>query len=175
MQKSTETSGDSAPLHGAMTLRPKPAWALLMLMAGSVPVSPLPAKEWGARAQLTGSTVADFPVKCDVRILMTGNDELLFVTRRLTLHVPYDKVNTVEYGQHVSRRYAEAVLISPLILMSKSRKHYVTVDYTDGNGRQQALVLQVYKGDVRAVLAGLEAKTGRKVEYTDDDARRGRG
>jgi hypothetical protein len=40
---------------------------------------------------------------------------VLFVTRLLTLHVPYDKVNTVEYGQHVSRRYAEAILLSPLI------------------------------------------------------------
>jgi len=28
---------------------------------------------------------------------------------------------------------------------------------------------------VRAVLAELEAKTGRRVEYTDDEARKGRG
>jgi predicted ribosome-associated RNA-binding protein Tma20 len=106
---------------------------------------------------------------------MTGDREMLFVTRALTLHVPYDKVNTVEYGQHVGRRYMEAVLLSPLFLLSKSRKHFVTVGYVDANGRQQALVMQVDKGDVRAVLAGLEAKTGRRVEYTDDEARKGRG
>ena len=146
-----------------------------MLIAAGVFAPRLPAREPGARAQLTGSTVPDFPTKCDIRVDLTGDGEALFITRRLTLHVPYDRVNTVEYGQHVGRRYAEAVLISPLMLLSKSRKHFVTVSYTDDNGRQQALVLQVYKGDVRAVLAGLEAKTGRKVEYTDDDARRGRG
>jgi hypothetical protein len=49
------------------------------------------------------------------------------------------------------------------------------VFYTDANGRQQAVVLQVNKGDVRALLPELEAKTGRRVEYTDDEARKGRG
>jgi hypothetical protein len=135
----------------------------------------LTAGEPGARAFLTGSTLPDFPGKCDLRIDLTGNEEALFIARGLTLHVPYEKVNTLEYGQHVSRRYAEAILISPLMLLAKSRKHFVTVGYTDPNGRQQALVLQVSKSDVRAVLAELEAKTGRRVEYTDDDARRGRG
>ena len=147
-----------------------------MLATCGAPLGRLPAAQpGGARAYLTGATVPDFPAKCDVRIDMTGEQEMLFVTRLLTLHVAYDKVNTLEYGQHVGRRYAEAVLLSPLFLLSKSRKHFVTVGYTDANGRQQALVLQVNKGDVRAVLAELEAKTGRRVEYTDDDARKGRG
>lgn len=154
---------------------PKGALAWLALWICGLTMSCLAASQPGARAFLTGTTVADFPTKCDVRIDMTGDQELLFVTRWLTLHVPYDKVNTLEYGQHVGRRYAEAVLISPLFLLSKSRKHFVTVGYTDANGRQQALVMQVNKGDVRAVLAALEAKTGRRVEYTDDEARKGRG
>ena len=142
-----------------------------MLAACYLAAAPLP----GARAYLTGTTVPDFPTRCDVVVNMTGDREMLFVTRQLTLHVPYEKVNTLEYGQHVGRRYAEAILISPLFLLSKSRKHFVTVGYVDANGRQQAVVLQVNKGDVRALLAGLEAKTGRRVEYTDDEARKGRG
>jgi hypothetical protein len=150
---------------------PKPAWALLTLTATSV----LVAGQQGARAHLTGSTIPDLPMKCDLRIDLTGGEEALFVTHWLTLHVPYDKVNTVEYGQHVSRRYAEAILISPLMLLSKSRKHFVTVGYTDANGHQQALVFQVNKNDVRALLAGLEAKTGRRVENVDDEARKGKG
>jgi len=147
-----------------------------MLMACGVSTGRLPAAEpGGARAYLTGTTVPGFPTKCDVRVDMTGDREMLFVTHLFTLHVPYDKVNTVEYGQHVGRRYAEAILISPLFLLSKSRTHFVTVGYVDAQDRQQALVLRVSKGDVRAVLAGLEAKTGRRVEYTDDEARKGRG
>ncbi|MGA2739475.1 MAG: hypothetical protein ABSG65_18800 [Bryobacteraceae bacterium] len=124
---------------------------------------------------MTGTTVRDFPAKCEVRVDITGDQELLFVTRALTLHVPYNKVNILEYGQHVGQRYIAAILISPLMMMSKTRVHFVTVGYTDANGRQQALVLRVGKGDVRALLPELEAKTGRRVEYTDDEARKGRG
>jgi hypothetical protein len=158
-----------------MTHLSKRAWVLLVPMAFGALAGCLAAASLGARAHLTGTTVPNFPAKCDVRLNMTGDQELLFITHAVTLHVPYDKVNTLEYGQHVGRRYAEAILISPLFLLSKSRKHFVTVGYTDANGRQQALVLQVGKSDVREVLAELEAKTGRRVEYTDDEARKGRG
>ena len=147
----------------------------MLIACGAISQCLPAAQAGGARAYLTGTTVPGFPAKCDVRVDMTGDQEMLFITRLLTLHVPYDKVNTLEYGQHVGRRYAEAILISPLFLLSKSRKHFVTVGYTDANGRQQALVLQVGKSDVRAVLAEMEAKTGRRVEYTDDEARKGRG
>jgi hypothetical protein len=81
-------------------------------------------------------------------------------------------VNTLEYGQNVSRRYAAAVLISPILLLSKSRKHFVTLGYLDDEGKQQALVLRLEKGDVRSVLVSLEARTGRRVEFQDDEARK---
>jgi hypothetical protein len=153
-----------------MILIPKRAWVLLFLVAC------LPAAQpGGARAYMVGTTVHGFPAKCDVRVDMTGDGEMLFVTHSLTLHVPYDRVTTLEYGQHVGQRFVEAILLSPLFLLSKTRKHFLSVFYTDSNGREQALVLQVDKGDVRAMLPELEAKTGRRVEYTDDDARRGRG
>jgi hypothetical protein len=72
----------------------------------------------------------------------------------------------------VSRRYAEAILISPVLLLSKSRKHFVTLGYQDEAGKQQALVLRVEKGDIRTVLASLEARTGRRIEYQDSEARK---
>jgi hypothetical protein len=147
----------------------------IALIASSALTPSLPAQPGGARAYLTGTTVPGFPNKCDVRVDMTGDREMLFVTHLLTLHVPYDKVTTLEYGQHVGRRYAEAVLLSPLFLLSKSRKHFLTVFYSDANGREQAVVMQINKGDVRALLPELEAKTGRRVEYTDQEARESRG
>jgi hypothetical protein len=42
----------------------------------------------------------------------------------------------------------------------------------DGQGKQQAMVIQVGKGDIRSVLTGLEARTGRRVEYQDNEARK---
>jgi hypothetical protein len=103
---------------------------------------------------------------------MTGADALLFRCDKTETSIAYRKINNVEYGQNVSRRYAAAVLISPLLLLSKSRKHYITIGYADAEGKQQALVFRVDKGDIRSVLAGLEARTGRRIEYQDDEARK---
>lgn len=48
----------------------------------------------------------------------------------------------------------------------------MTLGYLDAEGRQQALVFRVEKGDIRAALASLEARTGRRVEYQDNEARK---
>ena len=64
------------------------------------------------------------------------------------------------------------VLLSPLLLLAKRRKHYLTVGFTDEWGQQQALVFEVSKRAVRPVLVSLEAKTGRKIEFQDEDARK---
>jgi hypothetical protein len=93
-----------------------------------------------------------------------------------SLVIPYSDVNTLEYGMRVSRRYVEAVLISPLFLVAKKRTHFLTIGYMDKDGKQQAMVLQVGGGEIRPLLVSLEARTGRRVEYQDDEARKaGRG
>ncbi|HUK17499.1 MAG TPA: hypothetical protein VLW65_13835 [Bryobacteraceae bacterium] len=126
----------------------------------------------GARAQVVGGTLVGIAPKSSVRLDLTDNDVLVLRFDKQEMRIPYQKVNTLEYGQNVSRRYAAAVLISPMLLLSKSHKHFVTLGYVDGDGRQQALVLRVEKGDIRAVLTGLEARTGRRVEYQDEEARK---
>lgn len=146
-----------------------PLCGLLLSLASPVAA---PAGEPGAKAQLVGGTPAGIPAKSGLRIDLTDNDVLMLHFAKQEIRIPYPKVNTLEYGQTVSRRYAAAVLISPMLLLSKSHKHFVTLGYVDAEGRQQALVLRVEKGDIRAVLTGLEARTGRRVEYQDDEARK---
>jgi hypothetical protein len=148
------------------------AWALLITMSGDALPPLLLAGDPGSRAQYIGGTVAGLPSKSEGNINLTDEEALLFRTKQASVRIPYDKINTIEYGQRVSRRYVSAVLISPVLLLAKSRKHYLTVGYTDEQGRQQALVFQVHKGEVRSVLVSLEAKTGRKVEFQDEEARK---
>ena len=146
---------------------------VLLALAGSVAAPPLLlAGDSGARAQYMGGTVAGLPSKSEGNINTTDEEGLVFRTKQASVRIPYAKINTIEYGQRVSRRFAEAVLISPLLLLAKKRKHFLTVGYTDEQGRQQALVFQVHKGAVRSVLVSLEAKTGRKVQFQDDEARK---
>jgi hypothetical protein len=130
----------------------------------------------GASVKIAGGTLAGLKSGLSGRVDLTGPDTMAFRHKdNGALCVRYDNIHTLEYGQKVSRRYAEAILISPALLLAKSRKHYVTVGFTDAEGHRQALVFQVGKGDVRALLAGLEAKTGRRVEYLDADARKAGG
>ncbi len=132
----------------------------------------LAAAEPGVKAEIVGGTLVGVPAKSSARLDFTGAEGLSFGCGKTSLLIPYNRVNTLEYGQNVSRRYAAGVLISPLLLLSKSRKHFVTLGYSDEQGQQQAVVFRVGKGDIRSVLAGLEARTGRRVEYQDEEARK---
>ncbi len=126
----------------------------------------------GVRAQFVGGTVSGVTPKSSARLDLSNAETLLLRWASSDLRIPYQRINTLEYGQNVSRRVAEAVLISPILLLSKQRKHFVTLGYTDGDGKQQALVVRIEKGDIRSVLSGLEARTGRRIEYQDDEARK---
>jgi hypothetical protein len=132
----------------------------------------LAAGEPGVKAQYVGGTVAGISGKSTARLYLAGGPALRFQAGAVDLTIDYHKINTIEYGQTVSRRYAEAILISPMLLLSKSRKHFVTIGYVDAAGNQQAMVLRVDKGDIRMVLAALEARTGRRVEFQDAEARK---
>ena len=148
------------------------AWALLVVVSSDVLPPLLLAGDPGGRAQYVGGTVAGLPSKTEGNINTTDEDVLLFRAKQASVRIPYNKINTIEYGQRVSRRYVGAVLISPLLLLAKKRKHFLTLGYTDEQGQQQAMVFQLNKGAVRAVLVSLEAKTGRKIEFQDEEARK---
>jgi hypothetical protein len=126
----------------------------------------------GVKAQFIGGTLAGVPAKSGAHLDMSSDEALVVECGKAQIRIDYRKINTLEYGQNVSRRYAAAILISPVLLLSKSRKHFVTLGYVDGDGKQQALVFRVEKGDIRMVLASLEARTGRRVEFLDDEARK---
>src|SRR6185295_15739693 len=140
-----------------------------IMASGFVLALSISAAEPGVKAQFIGGTLSGVSAKSSARVDLTGADAMLFRCDKTETSIAYRRINNVEYGQNVSRRYAAAVLISPLLLLSKSRKHYVTIGYADAEGQQQALVFRVEKGDIRSVLAGLEARTGRRIEYQDGE------
>ena len=107
-------------------------------------------------------------------ITLTDDRYLAFYAGKTQIRVAYDRIDLVEYGQQVSRRLAMALVISPVFLLSKSRKHFLTIGYSGEDGKQQAMVFRVDKNSIRPTLAGLEARTGLKVQYQDEEARKAR-
>jgi len=132
----------------------------------------LNAGDTGTRVRYAGGTVAGIPNKAELHIAMVDADNIRIETRAMPLLIPFRDVNTLEYGLHVTRRYLEAVLISPAFLLAKKKSHFLTIGFTDADGRHQALVLEVGSGDIRALLVSLEARTGRRIEFQDEEARK---
>lgn len=126
----------------------------------------------GAKAEYVGGTIPELHASSGGLLITTHEQAFIFVTGKRHVQVPYERVNLLEYGQKVDRRLAEAVIFSPLFLLSKKRKHFLTVGFTDETSRQQAMVFKVEKGQIRTVLVVLEARTGRKVQFQDEEARK---
>jgi hypothetical protein len=126
----------------------------------------------GAPATYVGGTVEEIRSDSDGRLKTTDDLFFEFRCKNRQVHVAWDKVNLIEYGQNVNRRVGLAVAVSPLFLLSKSRRHFLTIGYTDPEGKQQAMVFQVTKSKIRAVLVSLEARTGLKVQFQDEQARK---
>lgn len=132
------------------------------LLAGNQP---------GSHAEYLGGTRSDIPASSPGEIRTTDPVFFVFVSKKVEVKIPYDRIDLLEYGQKVSRRYVEAVVISPLLMLAKKRQHFLTVGFQDNDGQQQAMVFRVEKNDIRLALVSLEARTGQQVQFQDEDAR----
>jgi hypothetical protein len=82
--------------------------------------------------------------------------------------IGFDAVKTMLYEQSAKPRYAEAVLISPLFLLSHSKKHYLTIQYTGSDGTGEYVIVQLDKKNAQGAVAAAEAATGKKVERVEE-------
>jgi hypothetical protein len=82
--------------------------------------------------------------------------------------IKYDSIRNLMYEKASKPRYAEAVLISPLFMLSHSKKHYLTVQYTDASGEGKYAIVRLDKSNVRQAVACAEAQTGKKVEQIEE-------
>lgn len=140
----------------------------LILVIGTAPA---PAGHSGSRAEYIGGTRADIPDRNDGDIQITDQTFFVFSSKKTQVKIPYERINLLEYGQKVNRRYLAAVVVNPIFMFAKKREHFLTLGFQDENGQQQALVFRVDKNDIRLTLVALEARTGQQVRYQDEEAR----
>ena len=151
-------------------------WKLSILLAALVCVaSPMLAGIDSKKAMYIGGTV-DIKEETEGKASTADATSFAFEYKngkqRSVLSIPYERINALEYGQKAGRRLGVAIAVTPFALFSKKRKHFLTVNYTDHGEKQQAVVLELGKDIVRTTLASLEARSGRKIEYQDEEARK---
>ena len=147
---------------------------LLSLLSSSL-ATPLLAVD-GKKAQYIGGTVSAIPENAEGPIATNLEDKIVFTHKKGVWEVLYSQVTGLEYGQKAGRRVGVAIAISPIALFSKKRKHYLTINYNDAAGKPQAAVFEIGKDIIRTTLTILETRSGKEIEYQDEEARKaGRG
>lgn len=96
------------------------------------------------------------------------------------VEIPYDKITSLEYGQKAGRRIGATIgwgvttlgLAALPMLLSKKRKHYLSIGYLGEDGKPQGAVLELGKDVTRATVFTLETRSGKQVEYESEEARK---
>jgi hypothetical protein len=122
--------------------------------------------------EYVGGTITSIKAGSEGKSSTADEKVFVFEYKKDKMIIPYSKINGLEYGQKAGRRVAMAILLSPLALFSKKRKHFLTVNFMDEADKQQAAVFELGKDVVRVTLASLEARSGQKIEYQDEEARK---
>jgi hypothetical protein len=96
--------------------------------------------------------------------------EVQFVSKggSVPLRVKYEVIKSMLYERSAKPRYALGLLVAWPLLFTKSKKHWLTIQYTDPTGTGQFALLRLDKGNYREVLASAEAETGKKLERTEE-------
>lgn len=82
--------------------------------------------------------------------------------------IKYNTIKSLTYEKASKPRYAAAVLVSPLFLLSHGKKHYLTIQYAGENAQGQYAIVRLDKSNAREAVACAEAQTGIKVEQVEE-------
>jgi len=132
------------------------------------------------KSKYVGGTTASLKKDVEGKIVTDDQKAMVFNYDGGKFEIPYDKVVSLAYGQHAGRRVGATVawgvttlgIMALPLLFSKKRRHYLTIEYTDEAGVNQAAVFEIGKEAVRWTLKALEVRSGKKIEYEDDEARK---
>ena len=84
-----------------------------------------------------------------------------------TLNIAKTQVTKIVYERASKPRYAAGLLLAWPLLFTKSKKHFLTIQYKESEKGEFAL-LRLDKNNYQAILAVVEAATGVKVENLID-------
>lgn len=82
--------------------------------------------------------------------------------------IPSTSVKELFYSRVSGRRIKTAILVSPLLLFSKGKKHYMTMTFDDGGSQVGAVEFRLDKKNYRGVLRALEQVAGVTAKFDQE-------
>jgi len=131
------------------------------------------AGENGYKVTYDGGSIADTKAGVGIKFFIEGDHVRFTRGGKDIALIPVNSITEISYGQDVHRRVGTAIGlavfslgIGALMLLSKSKKHYVGLTWADGE-KKGGLVFQADKSEYRGIIAGLEGVTGKKAVDSD--------
>jgi len=139
-----------------------------VLLAGAVPCVPAVR---GHEVMYVGGTTS-VPEATEGQLDTSDSKLLKFTSKKGQFQIPYDGVTSLEYGQKAGRRLGVALTLTVWALLSKKRRHFLTIGYKDVDDKPQGVVLELPKGTPKSVITIIEARSGVKCEYESEEAKK---
>ena len=143
---------------------------LLILTFAGLPLAESSVKS--GEVMYVGGTIAGLPEATMGRLDTNSEKVLQFDSPKGKFEIAYENVTSLEYGQKAGRRLGVALTITIWALLSKKRKHFLTIGFTDANEKPQGVVLEIPKGTAKSFITILEVRSGKKVEYESEEAKK---
>jgi hypothetical protein len=147
------------------------AVSILMMSILAVPLPALAGINKDS-AMYIGGTVTSIPDQTEGKLDFTNAERMTFKWSAGSWDLPYKQITSLEYGQKAGRRVGVAIVFTVWALFSKKRRHFLTIGFKDADGNAQAALIEIGKNKTKASLAILEARTGLKVEYESEEAKK---
>lgn len=145
---------------------------LAILLCLAIPVS-LVASETGYKVVYDGGSLPEMKTGTGVHLAIEQDKVRFTKDGKELVVVPASSITEITYGQDVHRRVGTAIGlavvsfgIGGLMALSKSKKHYVGLTWSDGD-KKGGLAMQCDKNEYRGILAGLEGISGKKAVDSD--------
>jgi hypothetical protein len=145
---------------------------LAMVLCLALPLTVF-AGDNGYKVTYDGGSIQDAKAGSGMKLFIDPNQVRLVRDKGEVVTILASAITEISYGQDVHRRVGAAIGlavvslgIGALMALTKSKKHYVGLTWTDGD-KKGGFAMQCDKNEYRGVLAGLEGVTGKKAVNSD--------
>jgi hypothetical protein len=101
-------------------------------------------------------------------VIDTSAKNMTFSAKKVTMEVTDTAVTSALYERTSKPRYAAGLLLAWPLLFTKTKKHYLTLQYKTEAGEGKYALFHLDKGNYQRILAATEAALGKKVERTEE-------
>ena len=97
-----------------------------------------------------------------------GAKVVRFTGKEAKLEIPYAQITGLLYEKTSKPRYALGLLVAWPLLFTKSKGHYLTIQYKQPDGQGQFALIRLDKDNYQMALAAAEAQTGVKLQRSEE-------